>query len=120
MTQESILLLSRTTENSQCSLQNRTLPEITHRVFFNIAINGDFVGKVVFGLFGTSTPKTVENFRALASCKEGNNGKLSGKPLCYTDTVLHRIIPDFFMQGGDFTHGNGVGGESIYGGTFQD
>lgn len=98
---------------------SRTLPEITHRVFFEIEIDGEAAGKLVFGLFGNAVPKTVENFRALSTCDRGN-GALSGKPLCYKGTTFHRIIPYFFIQGGDFTHGNGVGGESIYGGVFED
>ena len=99
---------------------HRTLPEITHRVYFEIDVDGEHIGKLVFGLFGKSTPRTVENFRTLATCPEGAVGQKSGKPLCYKGTVFHRIIPDFFFQGGDFTHGTGVGGESIYGGTFED
>ena len=101
-----------------CSLV-RTLPEITHRVFFEIELSGKRVGKIVFGLFGKTTPKTVDNFLGLAKCDRGL-AKRSGKKLCYKGTTFHRIIPDFFIQGGDFTHGTGVGGESIYGQPFED
>lgn len=44
----------------------------------------------------------------------------SGKPLHYKKTPFHRIIPGFMIQGGDIVHGDGKGGESIYGGTFHD
>ena len=43
-----------------------------------------------------------------------------GKKLSYEGSKFHRIIPDFMLQGGDFTHGTGTGGESIYGGKFND
>ena len=93
-------------------------PTVTNRVFFDVEINGESVGRITFGLFGDVVPKTAENFRALCTGEKGT-GK-SGKPLCYRNSIFHRIIPNFMIQGGDFTNGNGTGGESIYGAKFND
>merc|ERR1712107_243630 len=49
----------------------------------------------------------------------GGQGR-SGKPLHFKGSASHRVIPDFMCQGGDFTAGNGTGGESIYGDKFAD
>lgn len=93
--------------------------EITSKVFFDMEIDGKPAGRIVFGLFGEAVPKTAENFRALCTGEKGKSS-VSGIPLTYKGSKLHRVIPNFMLQGGDFTHGSGVGGESIYGAKFAD
>jgi peptidylprolyl isomerase len=100
------------------SLVVADLETITSKVFFDIEIDGKPSGRILMGLFGETIPKTAENFRALCTGEKGIGQ--SGKPLHYQGSGFHRVIPDFMLQGGDFTMGNGMGGESIYGGKFND
>ncbi len=88
------------------------------RVYFDISIGGTPAGRIEFELFADVTPKTAENFRALCTGEKGVGR--SGKPLHYKGSGFHRIITKFMCQGGDFTRGNGTGGESIYGEKFPD
>eukprot|EP01113_Clastostelium_recurvatum_P018359 TRINITY_DN2164_c0_g1_i1.p1 TRINITY_DN2164_c0_g1~~TRINITY_DN2164_c0_g1_i1.p1 ORF type:complete len:358 (-),score=110.22 TRINITY_DN2164_c0_g1_i1:8-1081(-) len=88
------------------------------RVFFDITIGGVPSGRVVMELYNDITPKTAENFRALCTGETGKGN--SGKPRHYKGSAFHRVIPRFMVQGGDFTNGNGTGGESIYGEKFED
>jgi len=88
------------------------------KVFFDMSVGGAPAGRIVMELFADVTPKTAENFRALCTGEKGV-GK-SGKPLNFKRSTFHRVIPGFMCQGGDFTAGNGTGGESIYGAKFAD
>ncbi|KAI9440089.1 cyclophilin-like domain-containing protein [Lactarius indigo] len=89
------------------------------RVFMDFSIDGSPVGRVIFELFNDVVPKTSENFRALCTGEKGLS-PLSDRPLYYKNSIVHRSIADFMVQGGDFTKRNGTGGESIYGGPFAD
>lgn len=88
------------------------------KVFFDIALNGAPAGRIVFELYSDIVPKTAENFRCLCTGEKGR-GK-QGMALHFKNSSFHRIIPGFMIQGGDFTRGNGTGGESIYGEKFRD
>ncbi len=88
------------------------------RVFFDITIGNQPAGRIVMELRADVAPQTTENFRALCTGEKGVG--TAGKPLHFKGSAFHRIIPDFMCQGGDFTRGNGTGGESIYGRSFPD
>eukprot|EP00557_Chaetoceros_sp_GSL56_P009338 CAMPEP_0176500660 /NCGR_PEP_ID=MMETSP0200_2-20121128/13701_1 /TAXON_ID=947934 /ORGANISM="Chaetoceros sp., Strain GSL56" /LENGTH=1341 /DNA_ID=CAMNT_0017899405 /DNA_START=60 /DNA_END=4085 /DNA_ORIENTATION=- len=86
------------------------------KVFMDISIGDEMVGRIVYKLFADKTPKTAENFHMLCTGELGRS-KITSKVLHYKGSCFHRIVPNFVIQGGDFTKGDGTGGESIYGGT---
>ncbi|XP_058102089.1 peptidyl-prolyl cis-trans isomerase-like [Magnolia sinica] len=88
------------------------------KVFFNMTVSGAPACRIVMELYADTTPRTAKNFQALYTAKKGTGR--SGKPLHYKGSSFHRVIPNFMCQGGDFTVGNGTGGESIYGSKFAD
>ncbi|CAI4057164.1 hypothetical protein SUVZ_02G4160 [Saccharomyces uvarum] len=87
-------------------------PEITHKVYFDINHGDEKIGRIVMGLYGLTTPQTVENFYQLTISRDPKMG--------YLHSIFHRVIPNFMIQGGDFTHRSGIGGKSIFGNSFKD
>ncbi|CAH7687579.1 peptidyl-prolyl cis-trans isomerase [Phakopsora pachyrhizi] len=79
--------------------------------YFDIKTDDKPLGRIVFKLYDDVVPKTTENFRQLCLRPPGQG---------YKNSFFHRIIPQFMLQGGDFTAGNGTGGVSIYGEKFAD
>lgn len=78
-------------------------------------------GRLVFELDGSpGLVKTTANFVALCTGEKGACKNAPKKRLWYMDCPIHRIVKDFVAQGGDITRGDGSGGESIYGGKFND
>ncbi|GHH59916.1 peptidylprolyl isomerase [Kitasatospora indigofera] len=84
---------------------------MSQNVYFDITIDGEAAGRIVFQLFDDVVPKTAQNFRELATGQHGFG---------YAGSGFHRVIPEFMLQGGDFTRGDGTGGKSIYGEKFAD
>merc|ERR1712241_993861 len=96
-------------------------PNTSHVLTMGITIGGQPAGAIEIELFGKVVPKTAQNFYQLcdrnAVTARGTDASLSGK---YVGAPFLRVIPNFMIQGGDFTRGDGRGGKSIYGDKFED
>lgn len=67
----------------------RVGPKVTDKVFFDITINGKPAGRIIFGLFGATVPRTVANFKGLA---------LHEKGFGYKSSIFHRVIRGFMVS----------------------
>lgn len=76
---------------------------------FKVTIDNREAGTIKFALYDAAVPKTAKNFRELAAGTHGFG---------YRGSTFHRVIPQFMLQGGDFTNHDGTGGKSVYGETF--
>jgi len=94
---------------------------VTDEVWFDVEVKDldgpgeDYKGRFVIGLFGETAPMTTMNFAAIARGYKRGKEKLH-----YKNTRIHRIVPDFVVQMGDITTGDGTGGRSIFGERFND
>lgn len=88
------------------------------KVFLNINYDGT-VHRIVVELNAEITPNTAYNFKCLCTGERGV-GELTGRPLTLKGTTFHRIVDGMCVQGGDIEGSDGFGGESVYGGEFND
>lgn len=89
--------------------ESLVFPQLDEEVAANeaLVVMNTTLGPIKMKLFPEIAPKTVENFLTHAE-----NGYYDG-------IIFHRVMDEFMIQGGDPT-GTGTGGESIYGGSFED
>ncbi|OWZ04543.1 Peptidyl-prolyl cis-trans isomerase [Phytophthora megakarya] len=87
-------------------------------VFLDLSVGDQPPRRLHIELFHEELPITTDNFRVLCTGELRAKGKI--KTLWYKNTRFHRVVPGFMMQGGDITHGNGVGGAAALGSTFDD
>ncbi len=81
-------------------------------VFFDITLGGEPLGRIKMELFADVVPRTAENFRQFCTGETKNS---AGRPQGYKNCRIHRVVPQFMIQGGDFLNGDGTGSISIYG-----
>nr|XP_013003981.1 peptidyl-prolyl cis-trans isomerase-like 6 isoform X2 [Cavia porcellus]XP_023419226.1 peptidyl-prolyl cis-trans isomerase-like 6 isoform X2 [Cavia porcellus] len=86
-------------------------------VFLDISIDLFPIGRLIFELYCDKCPKTCKNFQTLCTGKAGISQR--GTTLHYKGSILHRVVQNGWIQGGDIVAGKGNDGESIYGPTFE-
>merc|ERR1719334_718911 len=82
--------------------------DLNPRCWMDFKHGDEKLGRVQFELFSKITPKTARNFIALCQSKK------------YKKSIVHRVIPNFMIQMGDYERGDGTGGASIFGEQFED
>ncbi|CAG8578844.1 15029_t:CDS:2 [Acaulospora morrowiae] len=75
------------------------------RIFFDIDVNGSHFGRIVIELRADVVPKTAENFRVLCTGERGFG---------YRGSNILKIVPNWYIKGGDYINNDGSGNESIY------
>ncbi len=103
---------AKTAENTKQKTKNIYEEKVKELITLNdneilVAQMKTNMGDIEIQLFANEVPKTVENFVGLIT--KGY----------YDGVTFHRVIADFMIQGGDPT-GTGSGGESYFGGSFED
>jgi len=94
---------------------------VTEEAWFEVEVKDmdgpgqDYRGRFTIALFGESAPMTTLNFASIAKGYKKGENKLE-----YKGSNIHRIVPDFVIQMGDVTNGDGTGGRSIFGERFND
>ncbi|CAE6248065.1 unnamed protein product [Arabidopsis arenosa] len=92
------LLLLGTLSAIQAKKSKENVKEITHKVYFDVEIDGKAAGRIVMGLFGKTVPKTVENFRALCTGEKGIGESIYGETFADENFKLKHTGPGFLSM----------------------
>mmetsp|Transcript_21153 Transcript_21153/g.53826 ORF Transcript_21153/g.53826 Transcript_21153/m.53826 type:complete len:237 (+) Transcript_21153:90-800(+) len=112
--QEAIITRRERDEAAELARINRrpsTVMPGLPRVFFDVKADNQPLGRIVIELRADVTPRTAENFRLLCNGEKGYG---------YRGCLFHRVLPNLFLHGGDFTKYDGSGSKSVYGPRFDD
>jgi peptidyl-prolyl cis-trans isomerase-like 6 len=94
-------------------------------VFMDVCVEGDLIGRLVMELDTNLCPRTACNFLSLCTgersegMRERNSEEEKAPRLSYVNSLIHRVVPGGWIQGGDICGGKGSEGTSIYGKVFE-